>query len=147
MGAMQELSPTLHEFAARYTAAWCSQDAGQVASFFASDGSLSINDGNPSIGHRAIADAAQSFMTAFPDLRVMMDGLVSAGERVEYHWTLTGTHSGLGGTGRSVRLRGYESWLLGADGLIRDSQGHFDADDYKRQLTGTPPENNGTGEG
>jgi len=34
---------TLNEFATRYTAAWCSQKAADVAAFFAEDGWLKIN--------------------------------------------------------------------------------------------------------
>jgi hypothetical protein len=33
-----------------------------------------------------------------------------------------------------VRITGYEQWRFGADGLIAESQGHFDAADYQRQL-------------
>jgi hypothetical protein len=133
---MQEISPTLKDFAERYTAAWCSRDAGKVAEFFAPDGSLTINGGPLSIGPAAIARAAQSFMSAFPDLRVRMDQLVPAGDRVEYYWTLTGTNTGPGGTGRVVRISGFESWLIGADDLIRQSLGSFDADEYERQISG-----------
>ena len=50
----------LKQFATRYTAAWCSHDAAQVASFFAPDGSLKINDAAPSVGRAAIATAAQA---------------------------------------------------------------------------------------
>src|SRR5262249_51362602 len=39
----------LHDFATRYTAAWCSQDAASVASFFAMDGSLRVNAGAPAV--------------------------------------------------------------------------------------------------
>jgi hypothetical protein len=48
----------LREFATRYTAAWCSQNAASVASFFADRGSLTINDGTPSVGRAAITVAA-----------------------------------------------------------------------------------------
>ena len=126
---MQEISSTVREFATRYTAAWCSQDPASVASFFAPEGSLTINNGQPSIGRAAIAEAALSFMTAFPDLSVEMDRLVAAGDRIEYHWTLTGTNTGPGGTGKAVRISGFESWQLDSEGLILDSQGHFDAAD------------------
>ena len=123
----------LTAFATRYTAAWCSQDAASVAAFFAQDGSLTINNGVPSIGRTAIAAAAQDFMTAFPDMVVAMDGVDYQGDRAVYRWTLTGTHTGPGGSGRSVRISGYEEWMLDADGLIADSQGHFDAAEYNRQ--------------
>lgn len=68
------------------------------------------------------------------DMRVLMDDLVVDGERIEYHWTLIGTNNGPGGTGKRVRIRGFESWKIGADGLIVSSQGHFDRTEYQRQL-------------
>ncbi len=127
-------SATLNEFATRYTAAWCSQNAANVASFFAEGGALKINEGSPSIGRAAIAVAAQDFMTTFPDMVVRMDRLKVDGGRVTYHWTLTGTNTGPGGTGKAVRINGYEEWRIGADGLIAESRGHFDEAEYQRQL-------------
>jgi SnoaL-like polyketide cyclase len=121
-------------FATRYTAAWCSQDPAKVASFFAESGSLRINDGEPSVGRAAIAEAARSFMTAFPDMVVEMDRLDRVGTQYRYHWTLRGTNTGPGGTGRKVNISGFEEWTLGPDGLIAASLGHFDAADYARQL-------------
>jgi hypothetical protein len=127
-------SNKLNEFAARYTAAWCSQNAAGVASFFAEQGSLKVNEGAPSVGRAAITDAAQGFMTAFPDLVVKMDSLTMKGTEVTYHWTLIGTNTGAGGTRKFVRISGFEEWRFGADGLIAESKGHFDATDYQRQL-------------
>ena len=124
----------VRDFAIRYTAAWCSQDAARVASFFAVNGSLKINDGAPSVGRAAITEAAQSFMTDFPDLIVEMDGLDREEGRFIYRWTLTGTNTGPGGTGNKVRISGHEVWTIGPDGLIAASLGHFDAEDYARQL-------------
>jgi steroid delta-isomerase-like uncharacterized protein len=126
----------LQSFAEAYTAAWCSQDAARVASFYAQDGSLSVNDAAPAVGREAITAVAQEFMTAFPDMRVAMDGLRTEDGGPVYHWTLTGTNTGPGGTGRAVRISGYEVWQIGADGLIARSRGHFDAEDYRRQLEG-----------
>jgi predicted ester cyclase len=51
-----------------------------------------------------------------------------------FHWTLTGTNTGPGGTGKRVRFSGYEVWQIGADGLISESKGHFDTAEYERQL-------------
>jgi len=124
----------LRDFAARYTAAWCSQNPEAVASFFSTNGSLKINDAAPSVGRPALTEAARTFMTAFPDLKISMNDLISRGSRVEYHWTLEGTNTGPGGTGKRVHITGYEEWKFGADGLIEDSLGHFDATDYERQL-------------
>jgi steroid delta-isomerase-like uncharacterized protein len=129
-----ENSVRLRSLAEAYTAAWCSQDAARVASFYAEEGSLSVNDGAPAAGREAITEVAQSFMTAFPDMQVFLKELRLEDDRVVYHWTLTGTNTGPGGTGRAVRISGFEVWQLGADGLIATSRGHFDADDYRRQL-------------
>ena len=128
--------PSLNDFATRYTAAWCSHDPTRVASFFAETGSLTINGGKPSVGRDAIAAAAQEFMTAFPDMVVTMDGVGVEGNRAIYRWTLTGTNTGPGDSGKAVRSSGYEEWTFGADALIAASQGHFDAAEYQRQLKG-----------
>jgi len=130
----------IRQLATKYTAAWCSQDAGSVAAFFAERGSLRINDGSPHVGRAAITEAAQGFMSAFPDMVVTMDDLSVDRSHAVYRWTLTGTNTGPGGTGTSVRISGYEGWTIGADGLIADSKGHFDEAEYQRQLiSGAPP--------
>ena len=131
---MQADAIKLRDFAARYTAAWCSQDPASVAAFYAVEGSLTVNGGTPAVGRNAITEVARSFMTAFPDMRVVMDELLVQGDRAEYHWTLIGTNTGPGGTGHRVRISGFEKWRIGADGLIASSQGHFDAGEYRRQL-------------
>ena len=130
---MKQLSD-LRAFATRYTAAWCSHNAASVAAFFSPAGSLTINNGTPAVGRAAITEAAQSFMTAFPDLQVVMDDVVEKGDRTEYHWTLIGTNSGPGGTGHPVHISGFELWEIGTDGLIAKSLGTFDAEEYQRQL-------------
>ncbi len=124
----------VRHFAEAYAAAWCSEDPTQVAAHFAPEGSLTINGGSPSIGSAAITEAAQSFMTAIPDIQVLFDDLVFGVERIEFHWTFTGTNTGPGGTGNRVRVSGFEDWKLDADGLILESLGQFDAAEYERQL-------------
>jgi uncharacterized protein (TIGR02246 family) len=130
----------LREFAIRYTAAWCSQNPASVASFFAENGSLTINSGSLSSGRAAITAAAQGFMTGFPDMVVTMDEVSPEGGHAIYRWTLTGTNTGPGGTGKAVRISGYEEWRIGADGLIAESKGHFDEAEFQRQVkSGAPP--------
>ena len=73
-------------------------------------------------------------MTAFPDMVVTMDSVIREGGHVVYRWSLTGTNTGPGGTGKAVRINGYEEWIMGDDGLIAESQGHFDEAEYRRQL-------------
>ncbi len=125
---------SLEQFAVAYTAAWCSQQPGQVAAHYSAKGALTINGGPPAVGRIAITEAAQSFMTAFPDLQVIFDQLSLDGPQPVYHWTLIGTNLGPGGTGRRVKISGHEIWQIGEDGLIAASLGHFDAAEYARQL-------------
>src|SRR5436305_7082151 len=123
----------LDKFAQRYAKAWCSQNPDSVAAFFAERGSISINDGSPAVGRAAIAKEAQAFMTTFPDMVVTFDKLDSQPNATAFHWTLTGTNTGSGGTGKKVRISGYELWKIDNDGLIAESKGHFDSDAYERQ--------------
>jgi ketosteroid isomerase-like protein len=128
----------MKQFATRYTTAWNNHDPEGVAAFHAENSSLKINDGVPNVGRAAITEAARSFMTDLPDLIIEMDGLEYADGKYRYRWTLTGTNTGAGGSGRKVRISGYEEWTIGADGLITASLGHFNAADYDRQLGRTP---------
>ena len=126
----------LEKFAQRYAKAWCSQHPESVAAFFAERGSISINNGPLAVGRAAIAKEAQAFMTTFPDMVVAMDKLEPRGDATAFHWTLTGTNTGPGGTGKRVRISGYELWKIDKDGLIGESKGNFDAADYENQLKG-----------
>ncbi len=124
----------LESFGQKYADAWCSQKPESVALFFSESGSLSVNDDPPAIGRSAITKVAEGFMTAFPDMIVTMDSLLSMPGGVEFHWTLTGTNSGPNGTGKNVRISGFELWKFDEDGLIKESIGKFDAEEYNRQL-------------
>jgi uncharacterized protein (TIGR02246 family) len=127
-------SAQLRDFAKRYTAAWCGKDPASVAAFYSPNGSLSVNGQAPAVGRIAIGEVVQGFITAFPDIEVMMDDVVVEGDRAVYHWTLAGTNTEPGGTGKRVRISGFEVWRIGVDGLIAESQGHFDNAAYQRQL-------------
>jgi uncharacterized protein (TIGR02246 family) len=130
----------LTEFATRYAAAWSGKDPVKFAAFYDENGSLIVN-GAVSDGRAAITATARAYMAAFPDMVVRLDSLRQENEQTVFHWTWTGTNSGPGGTGRQVNLRGFERWTMGADGLIAKSDGHFDNDEYQRQLKGSSPPN------
>jgi len=72
-------------------------------------------------------------MTA-ADMLVTMDEVAPAAGGYVFRWTLAGTNTGPGGSGKRVRISGYEEWTIGADGLIGKSLGHFDEAEYQRQL-------------
>jgi SnoaL-like domain len=122
--------PHVQDFARSYAEAWCSHDPGRVAAHYAPGGMIAINGGELT----EITEAARSFMDAFPDIRVFMDDVVFKDETVEFHWTFTGTNTGPGGTGKSVRISGFEEWTLGDDGRVVDSKGNYDSNEYERQL-------------
>ena len=130
----QELK-MLNEFATRYAAAWSSQDPEMLASFYSENGLLQINNGESSVGRDAITQTAQSFMSAFPDMVVKLVELRRFGDQVQFNWHWTGTNTGPGGNGNSVDLQGYEQWTLDDDGLILQSLGNFDEDEYQQQMT------------
>lgn len=124
----------LNNFATCYAAAWSSQNPVSLASFYAANGSLAVNAGNPSVGRDAIAATAGEFMDAFPDMVIRMDKVIRESSHVVFHWTWAGTNTGPGGTGKAVRISGYEEWTIGADGLIVESQGHYDEAEYQHQV-------------
>lgn len=126
----------LNDFATRYAAAWSGLNPDDLASFYAEKGSLSVNAGAPSVGRAVIAATAKEYMTAFPDMVVNMDSVSQEGSHATFYWTWIGTNTGPGGTGKPVRISGYEEWTIGADGLIVESRGHFDEAEYQRQLSG-----------
>ncbi|MEO5500284.1 MAG: nuclear transport factor 2 family protein [Ginsengibacter sp.] len=122
------------DFGEKYAAAWSGQDAAAHAKFFAPEGSQIVNNGTAAIGRDAIAKVAQSFMTAFPDMLVVCDSLPTTSKGIEFHWTLTGTNTGPGGTGNKVHITGVEILQFGSNGLIKESNGSFDEAEYNRQL-------------
>ena len=130
---MSDLAETTRS-AQRYAEAWSSQDPESVAAFFAANGSLSVNDGAPAVGRAAIAEVARGFMRDLPDIVVMMDKVTRDSDGTKFRWTFTGTNTGPGGTGRRVRISGYELWKIDNDGLIAESKGRFDSAEYERQL-------------
>ena len=73
-------------------------------------------------------------MSDLPDIVVMMDKVTRKSDGTKFHWTLTGTNTGPGGTGKRVRISGYELWKIDHAGLIGESKGHFDSAEYERQL-------------
>jgi hypothetical protein len=126
-------SDELTEFATRYAQAWCSQNPESVATFFAENGSLKVNNESPAVGRAAIAAVARGFMRDFPDVIVKFDKLEPRGNTTAFHWSLIGTYVG---TEKHVRISGYELWNIDNDGLIAESKGHFDAENYQLQLCG-----------
>ena len=124
------------EFGQKYTDAWNSKVPEKMASFYAEDGTLTVNNGTPAVGRKQLAETAKSYMDAFPDLELTMDSLTKGNETYRYYWTFKGTNSGPNGTGNKVNFSGFEEWTMNDQGLVQKSIGTYDADDYARQLNG-----------
>jgi hypothetical protein len=112
----------IDELARSYTEAWCNRDPVRVAAHYAPGGMIAINGGEPA----GIAEVAEGFIAAFPDIEVFMDDLVVSDDVVEYRWTFTGTSAETG--------PGFEEWTIDADGRIGSSRGNYDQAEYERQL-------------
>lgn len=124
----------MESFGDRYAKAWSSQQPEHVAAFFSAKGSLQVNDEPRAEGREAIAKVAEGFMKAFPDMVVTKDVMTVTECGIEFHWILTGTNTGPNGTGKKIRISGYENWQMGTDGLIQQSDGAYDALEYNRQI-------------
>ncbi len=116
-----------------YSAAWSSKSPAAVAAFFAEDGEIAINGGQPMKGRKAIADMAAGFYAAFPDLIVRCDGVRVAGRHVLFLWTLEGRHAE---TRNFVAVSGWEEWDLDDASKVTSSLGWFDTGDYEGQIAG-----------
>ena len=102
----------VRDFARTYAEAWCSHDPTRVAGHYTPGGTIAINGGEPT----EITVVAGSFMTAFPDIQVFTDDVVK--ENVVEPLDLTGTNTGPGGTGKWVKISGFEEWTFGDDNLV-----------------------------
>lgn len=118
--------------AAAYTAAWNSGSPEAVASFYAADGNIVINRGDPWMGRKGIADMAAGFFADVPNLTLVCDEVRCAGNHVAYFWTFTGTHAA---TKNPLRVAGWEEWDLDPDLKVVASRGWYDAAGYERQTT------------
>lgn len=70
------------QIAEAYTAAWNSESAEAVAEFYAMDGRIVINRGEPWEGRARVAETAADFFADVPDLKLVCDELRCAGDHV-----------------------------------------------------------------
>ncbi|RZW12885.1 MAG: nuclear transport factor 2 family protein [Desulfobulbaceae bacterium] len=125
---------SLEDLASSYTKAWNSKVPENVAACHVPDSRITINLGEPSIGHEGLTAMAAGFHADVPDLVLQNEGIRSAGSHVVYLWRFTGHHAE---TGNPLNVGGWEEWELNDDMKITSSLGWFDADDYQRQVDGS----------
>ena len=123
----------VEQMAADYTAAWNSKSAEAVASFYAEDGEIIINNGEPWSGRSRVQDMAAGFYTDVPDLTLTCDDVRCAGSHVIFVWTFVGHDAK---TRNPLNIRGWEEWEVGEDLKVVASRGWFDAEEYARQAGG-----------
>lgn len=113
-----------------YTAAWNTGSAKNVASFFASDGKITINNGDPWESRARVTEMAAGFFADVPDLNLSCDQYRIAGDHVVFLWSFTGHDAN---SGNALNIAGWEEWDLNADLQVQSSRGWFDAEDYANQ--------------
>lgn len=113
-----------------YTNAWNSGRPEAVASFFSSEGMITINGGEPWRGREGVSAMAAGFFADVPDMSLVCDGVRASSAHAVYLWTFTGTHAV---TKRQLTISGWEEWDVSDAALIERSSGNFDAEEYSRQ--------------
>ena len=121
------------KMAADYTAAWSSKSAAAVASFYAKDGRIIINNGEPWTGRSRVQDMAAGFYADVPDLNLSCNDVRVSGTHAIFVWTFTGHDAA---SGNPLNVQGWEEWELGDDLKVKASRGWFDAELYARQAEG-----------
>jgi steroid delta-isomerase-like uncharacterized protein len=86
------------------------------------DESVSYSESGPLRGKQEFKERAHAvFLSAFPDLRMTVEGMVAQDDEVVVRWTATGTHGGDGlgfpATGRKISFRGM-TWIRYLDGKM-----------------------------
>ena len=123
----------LDDLAARYTDAWNSKVPENVAAFHVSTSQITINRGEPSVGHEGLTAMAAGFHADVPDLVLQNDGIRGAGNHIVFMWTFTGHDSQ---TGNPLKISGWEEWDLDENMKVTSALGWFDAEDYEKQVNG-----------
>jgi steroid delta-isomerase-like uncharacterized protein len=83
----------------------------------------------------------QTFITAFPDAQITVDGAVEEGDLVASRWTITGTHrgefQGVPPTGRPITMAGVDFSRV-VDGKVAEHWSQFDVLGMMQQIGGLP---------
>lgn len=94
-------------------------------------------------GPEVMKQTVQMYRAAFPDVRITVDDVIAAGDKVAVRWHAEGTHrgelEGLAPTGARGLVTGItiDQWR---DGQIVESWGQWDNLGLARQLGAAPPE-------
>ena len=120
-------------------AAWNRGDADGVAAFYRDDSEFrDIAAIDVARGREGARHAAHVYMTAFPDLHIIVRTTIVDGDRLAQEWTATGTNDGelkgLAATGGRVEVDGCTTVAFNEDGTVRASHLYWDVAGLMRQL-------------
>jgi steroid delta-isomerase-like uncharacterized protein len=83
----------------------------------------------------------QTFIAAFPDAQIAVDGAVEEGDVVASRWTITGTHrgefQGVAATGRPITMAGVDFSRV-VDGKVAEHWSQFDVLGMLQQIGAFP---------
>ncbi len=113
-----------------YTTAWNSKSPEAVASFYALDGQIVINRGEPWSGRKRVRDMAAGFYADVPDLSLTCDDVRISDNQVLFLWTFTGHDATIH---RPLKIHGWKEWDLNEYLQVQSSRGWFDAQSYAQQ--------------
>jgi steroid delta-isomerase-like uncharacterized protein len=89
------------------------------------------------VGPAGFKEVHRNFCGAFPDIHVVIEDVISEGDRVAAHWTATmthpGDHLGIPPTGKNAVLPG-SSFCIVRDGKIAEAWNHIDMGHLFKQL-------------
>ena len=91
--------------------AWNAHDIRRITTFYGPQyEGVDVGEAEPQRGPRAISQAVDRYLRAFPDLRFVGEDVVVQGDRAVVVWTAHGTHGGklmhIPPTGRKIAVRG-----------------------------------------
>jgi steroid delta-isomerase-like uncharacterized protein len=117
------MSETVEQLITNLIAAWNAHDVEGVTALYAPDyEEVDVGQTGPQRGPECIRRLMLYYLRAFPDLKLVLDDLITDGDRAALAWTLHGTQRGtimnIPPTGRAVAVRG-TSLLTVQDGKIR----------------------------
>ncbi len=96
----------------------------------------------PLHGKDAVAQDAQEFFRAFPDLKVQAVRVLDKGDRAAVEASFTGTHKGpltgpagqIPPTNRRIEMRGMAFFRLNSQGLVTEERRYYDTGAMLSQL-------------
>ncbi len=102
------------------------------------DESICYTDQGPLVGSEGFKQIQyEPLLSAFPDIRVEVDGMISDGDEVVVRWTATGTHTGGGlpipPTMKPATFTGI-SWIRIRDGKLQEGWQSSNIVDVIRRL-------------